>query len=182
MDSTLYDSTLSDLKDKIKSYPDFPKEGIIFRDIFSILRDPACLKSVIDLMVAKIEKLKWNDVDVIVGLESRGFILAPLLAVKLNAGFVPIRKKGRLPGVCKEIAYTLEYRSDVLEIQEDSISQGQRVLVIDDLIATGGSLGATCKLLKGLDAKVVGCLVLLELDQLEGSKNVDAPVESLITF
>ncbi len=156
-------------------------------------------------MVAKIEKLKWNDVDVIVGLESRGFILAPLLAVKLNAGFVPIRKKGRLPGVCKEIAYTLEYRSvsysnfsfifnvyntnlkqshiqDVLEIQEDSINQGQRVLVIDDLIATGGSLGATCKLLKGLDAKVVGCLVLLELDQLEGSKNVDAPVESLITF
>lgn len=162
------------------------------------------MKSVIDLMVAKIEKLKWNDVDVIVGLESRGFILAPLLAVKLNAGFVPIRKKGRLPGVCKEIAYTLEYRSvsfsifpfifnvcinlkqshvqDVLEIQEDSINQGQRVLVIDDLIATGGSLGATCKLLKGLDAKVVGCLVLLELDQLEGSKNVDAPVESLISF
>jgi adenine phosphoribosyltransferase len=155
-------------------------------------------------MVAKIEKLKWNDVDVIVGLESRGFILAPLLAVKLNAGFVPIRKKGRLPGVCKEIAYTLEYRSvsfsifpfifnvcinlkqshvqDILEIQEDSINQGQRVLVIDDLIATGGSLGATCKLLKGLDAKVVGCLVLLELDQLEGSKNVDAPVESLISF
>jgi adenine phosphoribosyltransferase len=139
-----------------------------------------------------------------VGLESRGFILAPLLAVKLNAGFVPIRKKGRLPGVCKEIAYTLEYRSvsfsifpfifyvcinlkqshvqDILEIQEDSINQGQRVLVIDDLIATGGSLGATCKLLKGLDAKVVGCLVLLELDQLEGSKNVDAPVESLISF
>lgn len=162
------------------------------------------MKSVVDLMVAKIEKLKWNDVDVIVGLESRGFILAPLLAVKLNAGFVPIRKKGRLPGVCKEIAYTLEYRSvsfsifpfifnvcinlkqshvqDVLEIQEDSINQGQRVLVIDDLIATGGSLGATCKLLKGLDAKVVGCLVLLELDQLEGSKNVDAPVESLISF
>jgi adenine phosphoribosyltransferase len=162
------------------------------------------LKSVVDLMVAKIEKLKWNDVDVIVGLESRGFILAPLLAVKLNAGFVPIRKKGRLPGVCKEIAYTLEYRSvsfsifpfifnvcinlkqshvqDILEIQEDSINQGQRVLVIDDLIATGGSLGATCKLLKGLDAKVVGCLVLLELDQLEGSKNVDAPVESLISF
>ncbi len=162
------------------------------------------MKSVVDLMVAKIEKLKWNDVDVIVGLESRGFILAPLLAVKLNAGFVPIRKKGRLPGVCKEIAYTLEYRSvsfsifpfifnvcinlkqshvqDILEIQEDSINQGQRVLVIDDLIATGGSLGATCKLLKGLDAKVVGCLVLLELDQLEGSKNVDAPVESLISF
>ena len=75
------------------------------------MRDPACLKNVIDLMVAKIEKLKWNDVDVIVGLESRGFILAPLLAVKLNAGFVPIRKKGRLPGICKEIAYTLEYRS-----------------------------------------------------------------------
>ena len=81
------------------------------RDIFSLLRDPECLKSVLDLMVAKIDQLKWSDVDVIVGLESRGFILAPLLAIKLNAGFVPVRKKGRLPGVCKEIAYTLEYRS-----------------------------------------------------------------------
>ncbi|KAK4020619.1 hypothetical protein OUZ56_002583 [Daphnia magna] len=182
MDSTLYESTLSDLKDKIKSYPDFPKEGIVFRDIFSVLRDPACLRNILDLMVAKIELLKWTDVDVVVGLESRGFILAPLLAVKLNAGFVPVRKKGRLPGVCKEIAYTLEYRSDVLEIQQDSIHQGQRVLIIDDLIATGGSLGATCKLLSGLNANVVGCLVLLELEQLHGSKNVEAPVESLITF
>ena len=81
------------------------------RDIFSILRDPACLRDVIDLMVAKLDQIKWTDVDVIVGLESRGFILAPLLAVKLNAGFVPVRKKGRLPGNCKEISYTLEYRS-----------------------------------------------------------------------
>lgn len=170
------------MKDKIKSYPDFPKEGIVFRDIFSVLRDPACLRNILDLMVAKIELLKWTDVDVVIGLESRGFILAPLLAVKLNAGFVPVRKKGRLPGVCKEIAYTLEYRSDVLEIQQDSVHQGQRVLIIDDLIATGGSLGATCKLLSGLNANVVGCLVLLELEQLHGSKNVEAPVESLITF
>ena len=81
------------------------------RDIFSVLRDPECLKNVLDLMVAKIEQQNWSNVDVIVGLESRGFILAPLLAVKLNAGFVPVRKKGRLPGNCKEIAYTLEYRS-----------------------------------------------------------------------
>lgn len=176
------------------------------RDIFSVLRDPECLKNVLDLMVAKIEQQNWSNVDVIVGLESRGFILAPLLAVKLNAGFVPVRKKGRLPGNCKEIAYTLEYRSvsfpnqkinisrlnvpfiifllnqDVLEIQEDSILSGQRVLIIDDLIATGGSLGATCKLIKGLNATIVGCLVLLELGQLEGAKNVDAPVTSLITF
>lgn len=175
---------------------------LVRRDIFSVLRDPECLKNVLDLMVAKINQLNWNNVDVIVGLESRGFILAPLLAVKLNAGFVPVRKKGRLPGNCKEIAYTLEYRSvsshkgktlhqtkikemifqDVLEIQEDSILPGQRVLVIDDLIATGGSLGATCKLIKGMEATIVGCLVFLELQQLEGAKNVGAPVESLITF
>ena len=154
-------------------------------------------------MEAKINLLKWSDVDVIVGLESRGFILAPLLAIKLNAGFVPVRKKGRLPGNCKEIAYTLEYRSvsssinlhpicfilmficgiqDVLEIQEESIQPGQRVLVIDDLIATGGSLGATCKLIKSMGATIVGCLALLELGELKGAKNVDAPVESLITF
>lgn len=153
-------------------------------------------------MLAKIKELKWDDVDVIVGLESRGFILAPLLALKLNAGFVPVRKKGRLPGSCKEIAYTLEYRTvckflcganyacvfnlyleqDILEIQEDSILPGQKVLVVDDLIATGGSLGATCKLLKSLNVNIVGCLALLELGQLEGFKNVEAPVKSLITF
>lgn len=105
------------------------------RDIFSVLRDPACLRNILDLMVAKIELLKWTDVDVVVGLESRGFILAPLLAVKLNAGFVPVRKKGRLPGVCKEIAYTLEYRS----VSPDSLFKFIASFLISVLIFNGFS-------------------------------------------
>jgi len=177
-----YESKMLELKNRIKSYPDFPKEGILFRDIFSILRDATSLKTCLELMLAKITQLKWNEVDIVVGLESRGFILAPLLAVHLNAGFVPIRKKGRLPGKCKEVSYALEYRSDVFEVQDDSIQAGQKVLVVDDLIATGGSLAATCKLLKGMDATITGCLAFLELVDLKGADSIDTPVQSIIQF
>ena len=173
-----------------------------FRDMFSLLRDPVYLKDVSDLMLKKVEDSGWRDIDVVVGLESRGFVLGPLVALKLGAGFVPIRKKGRLPGKCRQVSYSLEYgnvstlsssyiywynkinvsHQDVLEMQEESISPGQRVLVVDDLIATGGSLAATCKLLKDANACIVGCLVLLRLEELQGEKNVGVPLESLISF
>ena len=135
MEDLTYEAKISHLKDTIKSYPDFPKEGIIFRytaetllnyfwsfsvfidmyffhyrDMFSLLKDPTCLKYVMDCMMVKIKELKWDQVDIVVGLESRGFILAPLLALNLNAGFVPVRKQGRLPGKCKQVSYSLEYR------------------------------------------------------------------------
>jgi len=183
MEDLTYEAKISHLKDTIKSYPDFPKEGIIFRDMFSLLKDPTCLKYVMDCMMVKIKELKWDQVDIVVGLESRGFILAPLLALNLNAGFVPVRKQGRLPGKCKQVSYSLEYRdADVLEIQENSILPGQRILVVDDLIATGGSLKATCKLIQELKADIVGSLVLLELEGLDGASNVGSPVKSLIGF
>lgn len=183
MESVSYEAKISHLKEKIKSYPDFPKEGILFRDMFSLLKDPTCLTYVMECMMAKVKELKWDNVDVVVGLESRGFILGPYLALNLNAGFVPVRKQGRLPGKCKQVSYSLEYRdADVLEIQENSILPGQRVLVIDDLIATGGSLKATCQLIKELNAEVVGSVLLLELEELKGADKVGSPVESLIKF
>jgi len=183
MENLTYEAKISLLKDKIQSYPDFPKKGINFRDMFSILKDATCLKYVVECMMTKIEELKWDKIDIVVGLESRGFILAPLLALRLNAGFVPVRKQGRLPGKCRQISYSLEYRdADVLEIQENSILPGQRVLVVDDLIATGGSLRASCKLINELNAEIVGSLVLLELGGLKGADNVDSPVRSLICF
>jgi len=183
MEAPSYEAKISHLKDKIQSYPDFPKKGIVFRDMFSLLKDATCLKYVIECMAAKVEELKWDKVDVVVGLESRGFILGPLLALRLNAGFVPVRKQGRLPGKCRQISYSLEYRdADVLEIQENSILPGQRVLVVDDLIATGGSLKASCKLINELNAEIVGSLVLLELEGLKGADIVGSPVRSLISF
>uniref|UniRef100_A0A667XWD6 Adenine phosphoribosyltransferase n=1 Tax=Myripristis murdjan TaxID=586833 RepID=A0A667XWD6_9TELE len=151
----------------IRAFPDFPKKGILFRDICPILKDPAALTAVIDLFEEHVRK-NHQHVDLIVGLDARGFLFGPLLAQRLGTGFILIRKKGKLPGPTVSVAYDLEYGKAEAEIQEDSVTPGQKVVLIDDLLATGGTLFAACELMKRLQAEVLGCLVVIELKELSG--------------
>ncbi|XP_077455914.1 adenine phosphoribosyltransferase [Stigmatopora argus] len=151
----------------IRTFPDFPKQGILFRDICPLLKDPTALTSVIDLFEEHVINKNW-EVDVIVGLDARGFLFGPLLAQRLGVGFVMIRKKGKLPGATVSVAYDLEYGKAEAEIQEDAVTPGQKVVLIDDLLATGGTLFAACELMKKLHAEIQGCLVIIELVELKG--------------
>ncbi|XP_075215683.1 adenine phosphoribosyltransferase [Lycorma delicatula] len=168
------------VREAIGVFPHFPKPGIIFRDVFSVLRDPKTSSHLFELLNDEASKL--GKIDFVVGLESRGFLFGLILARDLGVGFVPIRKKGKLPGNLKQVSFNLEYGNDVFEIQEDSISTGQRVLVVDDLLATGGTLSASCKLLSELGAEIVQCLVVIELNDLKGRSKVPVPVKSLVQF
>lgn len=168
------------IEDYVRSIPDFPKEGIIFRDVTSILQDADGLKLAIDLMQ---EKLKDIDVDVIVGTESRGFIFGVPIAYNLHKPFVPVRKKGKLP--CETIgqSYDLEYGSATVEMHKDSIRPGQKVVIIDDLIATGGTVEACAKMIEALGGEVVKIVFLMELEGLKGRKKLaDYDVESVICY
>ncbi|MDT0646761.1 adenine phosphoribosyltransferase [Zunongwangia sp. F260] len=159
---------------------DFPKEGISYKDITPMLQDPKAMDHAVNLFV---ERLKSQDIDIVVGIESRGFFFAALLAQKLNAGFVPVRKKGKLPAETLEENYDLEYGIDVLEIHKDAISKGQNVLVHDDVLATGGTARAACNLVERLGGKVVQCNFLIELSFLNGRNKIAGfPVESLIQY
>ena len=140
------------IKDKIRTIPDFPKQGILFRDITTLFKDKEGIKKVAEIFY---DRYKDKKIDVIVGIESRGFIIGGILAEKLNVGFVPIRKKGKLPAEVETQAYSLEYGSDTIEIHKDAIQKGQRVLLIDDLIATGGTALASCKLIEKLGGEVI---------------------------
>ncbi|XP_030011916.1 adenine phosphoribosyltransferase [Sphaeramia orbicularis] len=151
----------------IRAFPDFPKKGILFRDICPILKDPAALKAVIDLFEEHVRK-NYCHVDLIVGLDARGFLFGPLLAQRLGVGFVLVRKKGKLPGATVSVAYDLEYGKAEAEIQEDAVIPGQKVLLIDDLLATGGTLFAAYELMKKQQAEVLGSLVVVELKELNG--------------
>jgi adenine phosphoribosyltransferase len=153
------------LKDRIRTVPDFPIAGIRFRDITPLLADPAALKEAIDQMAEP-----WRDarVDVIAAMEARGFIFGAGMAYLLGAGFVPVRKAGKLPWKTHSVEYALEYRSDVLHVHQDAIRKGQRVLVVDDLIATGGTAKAVCDLVQRMGGVVVGCEFLVELPDLHG--------------
>lgn len=151
----------------IRPFPDFPKKGILFRDICPILKDPAALTAVIDLFEEHVKK-NHQHVDLIVGLDARGFLFGPLLAQRLGIGFILIRKKGKLPGPVVSVSYDLEYGKAEAEIQQDAVAAGQKVLLIDDLLATGGTLFAACELMKKLQAEVLGCLVVVELSDLHG--------------
>ncbi|XP_038593167.1 adenine phosphoribosyltransferase [Micropterus salmoides] len=151
----------------IRAFPDFPKKGIVFRDICPILKDPAALTAVIDLFEEHVTK-NHPQVDLIVGLDARGFLFGPLLAQRLGVGFVLVRKKGKLPGTTVSVAYDLEYGKAEAEIQEDSVAPGQKVLLIDDLLATGGTLYAACELIKKQQAEILGCMVIIELKELNG--------------
>ena len=169
-----------DLKSKIRVIEDFPKEGISFKDITTLLQDGEALKYSIDKMA---ESLKEKNVDIVVGPEARGFIFGVPVAYALGAGFVPVRKPGKLPAETIETSYSLEYGSDTLAIHKDSIKPGQRVAIVDDLLATGGTLSSVVKLVEELGGEVVSINFAIELTGLEGrEKFKNYNVESLIEY
>jgi adenine phosphoribosyltransferase len=153
------------LKKLIREVPDFPKKGILFYDITTLLKDKAGYATLIDVLA---ERYIGKDVDLILGMEARGFIFGPALAYRLNAGFVPVRKPGKLPAATTRVEYDLEYGSNILEVHEDAIEKGQRVLIVDDLLATGGTAEATAKLATKLGADIAGLAFVVELDFLKG--------------
>jgi adenine phosphoribosyltransferase len=153
------------LKNLIREIPDFPKKGILFYDITTLLKDKAGYAALIDQLA---EHYIGKQVDLILGMEARGFIFGPALAYRLNAGFVPVRKPGKLPAATARVEYDLEYGSNVLEVHKDAIDKGQRVLIVDDLLATGGTAQATAKLATSLGAQIAGLGFVVELDFLKG--------------
>lgn len=171
---------MKQIEDYVRSIPDFPEEGIIFRDITTVLQDADGLRLAIDLMQ---EKLKDTEFDVVVGPESRGFIFGVPIAYNMKKGFVPVRKKGKLPCETVEMSYDLEYGSAVIEMHKDSIQRGQKVVIIDDLIATGGTIEAIVKLVESLGGEVVKIVFLMELAGLEGRKRLgDKQVEAVLCY
>ena len=171
---------VDDLRAKIRDIKDFPTEGILFKDITTLLKDGPAFKAVVDLIAERYGKER---IDVVVGIESRGFIFAGALAHQLGAGFVPVRKLGKLPGKTIEVEYELEYGRDALAVHEDGVQPGQRVLAVDDLLATGGTMAATLRLIEQLGGKVVGVAFMIELAFLHGrDKLTNYPVHSLIVY
>ncbi len=168
------------LRELIRDIPDFPKPGVVFKDITPLLRDPAGLSLAIEYLTQPFLK---DRVDVVTGAESRGFIFASAVARNLSAGFVPIRKPGRLPHRVASREYELEYGTDELEIHADSIAQGDRVLLVDDLLATGGTMGACVGLVRELGGVVLGAAFLIELDDLGGRRKLgDLPIHSILHY
>lgn len=164
----------------IRDVPDFPKKGIMFRDITTVLKDPAGLRAVLDGMAAFLE---GREVSKVVGIESRGFILGAALADRIGAGFVPVRKRGKLPATTVRVSYDLEYGSDHLELHADAVEPGEKVVIVDDLLATGGTAEATVKLLRTLKADVQGLVLLVELDFLGGRRRLEGvDVWSLVHY
>lgn len=168
------------IKSMIREIPNFPKEGILFRDITTALKDADTLKLTVDEIY---EAFKDEKIDYIAGIESRGFIYGMPLAYKLGCGFIPVRKPNKLPRETVEVSYDLEYGSNTLCIHKDSVKPGQKVVIIDDLLATGGTVEATVKLVEKLGGKVVGCAFLIELVELHGrDKLAGIPVKTLLAF
>ena len=171
---------LAELRAKIRDIKDFPTEGILFKDITTLLKDPAAFRDVVDMLAGRYQDER---VDVVVGIESRGFIFGGALAHQLRAGFVPVRKLGKLPAKTIEVEYELEYGRDALAIHEDAIQARQRVLVVDDLLATGGTMAATLRLVEQLGGLVVGVVFMIELAFLRGREKLkNYPVHSLIVY
>jgi adenine phosphoribosyltransferase len=168
------------LKALIRTIPDFPKPGILFYDITTLLKDPKGFAALIDALAQYyIDK----DIDLVLGIEARGFIFGPALAYRLNAGFVPVRKPRKLPGPTARVTYDLEYGSDTLEIHVDAIEPGQRVVLVDDLLATGGTMEATIKLVQQLGGEIAGLGFAIELDFLKGRERLqDYDVFSLLHY
>ena len=170
------------LKALIRNIPDFPKSGILFRDITTLLSNGQGLRYTIDTLTQKCQEAALLP-DYIVGMESRGFIFAPPLAYQLNAGFVPVRKPGKLPAAVHSIEYELEYGTDSLEVHQDAIQTGTKVLIVDDLIATGGTAKATAELLQKIGAEVLGFAFIIELTDLGGRQQLpEVPIITLIEY
>ena len=171
-----------DLKSLIRDIPNFPKPGILFRDITTLLRNPEGLRYTIDTLAEKCREAGLS-ADYVVGMESRGFIFGPPLAYELGAGFIPVRKPGKLPAAVHHVEYELEYGMDRLEVHQDALDSGSRVLIVDDLIATGGTAGATAKLLQQMGCELVGFAFIIELRDLGGRQKLpDAPVVTLVEY
>lgn len=171
---------MNDLKALIREVPDFPKPGINFYDITTLLKEPEGLRRTVDALAAQFSGEK---VDAVIGIEARGFIFAPALAYHMKAGFVPVRKPRKLPAECASISYDLEYGQDALEIHRDAVSSGQRVIIADDLLATGGTARAVVDLVEGLGGEVAGLVFVVELEFLPGRERLAGyDVRSLIKY
>ena len=171
---------MNDLKAMIREVPDFPKPGINFYDITTLLKQAEGLRKTVDALAAE---YKGEKVDTVIGVEARGFIFAPALAYHLGAGFVPVRKPKKLPSECVSISYDLEYGQDTLEIHRDAVGNGHRVIIADDLLATGGTAKAVCDLVEGLGGIVVGLVFVVELEFLPGRAKLEGyDVRSLIKY
>jgi adenine phosphoribosyltransferase len=170
----------ADLKQLIRDVPDFPKPGIVFKDITPLLAHPAGLALAVELMA---QPFRNERVDLVASAESRGFIFGTAVAKALSSGFVPIRKPGKLPAATHSFEYELEYGSDCLQIHADAIKPGQRVLIVDDVLATGGTLAACCELVAQLDANIMGIALLIELEALAGIEKLGGrPIHSVIKY
>jgi adenine phosphoribosyltransferase len=171
---------MNQLKTLIREVPDFPKPGINFFDITTLLKDPVGLKLVIDGLL---KPYKGESIDMVVGIEARGFIFAPAIAYALNAGFAPIRKPKKLPAATERISYGLEYGTDTIEIHSDAIAPGQRVLIVDDVLATGGTAAAAAELVEMLGGQLVGLGFVIELDFLSGREKLSGrKIDSLVHY
>lgn len=173
-------SSIEELRAKIREIPDFPKPGILFYDITTLLKDSEAFEAVIDRMA---DAVKDDRIDVVVGMESRGFIFAAPLAYKLGAGFVPVRKLGKLPAETIEVEYSLEYGTATLEVHRDAIAPGQRVLIVDDLLATGGTVMGTIELVRRLGGEIAGLSFMVELTALKGREKLgDYTINTLLAY
>lgn len=171
---------MENLKKLIREVPDFPKPGINFYDITTLLKDPNGLKETIDALA---EQFKGEQIDTVIGVESRGFIFAAPLAYHLGAGFVPVRKPKKLPAEKVSVSYDLEYGQDTLEVHKDAVGEGHKVLIVDDLLATGGTAKAVVDLVEGLGGEIVGLLFVVELDFLNGREKFNSyEVRALINY
>lgn len=171
-----------DLKSLIRDIPDFPKPGILFRDITTLLRNPDGLRHTVDILTQQCKET-FNQIDYVVGMESRGFIFGTPLAYQLGAGFIPVRKPGKLPAAVCRVEYELEYGVDRLEMHEDALGSGSRVLIVDDLIATGGTAVATAQLVQQTGSQLVGFAFIIELQGLGGREKLpEVPIVTLIEY
>lgn len=168
-----------DLKPHIRTVPDFPKPGILFYDISTLLAHPAAWRACVDQLAAAVRP---HAPDMLIGIESRGFLVTAPLALELGCGFAMVRKAGKLPGATQPHTYDLEYGSDTIEVQDDIIPPGSRVVVMDDLLATGGTLAAAIALSREIGAEVVAAACIIELNFLEGRKRIDVPFSSILSY
>lgn len=173
--------TVEQLKTFIRDVPDFPKPGILFKDITPLLRSPEALQQSCALLA---DFFRDQDVTAVAGIESRGFIFGSVVAQNLGVGFIPIRKPGKLPWTTRRHEYVLEYGTDALEIHDDAVQAGDRVVIIDDVLATGGTIAAAAELVRGLEATVVGLATVIELGFLDGRRKIasDVPFHSLLRY
>ena len=169
-----------DLKSYIREYPDFPEPGIMFKDISPILRSPDVMRYITDKLY---DHFKDKKIDIIAGAESRGLIFASALATRFDKGFVMVRKQGKLPGITNKVAYDIEYGKDIMEIQQDAVSPGQNVWIVDDLLATGGTAKAAAELIEALQGNVVGFSFVIELNFLKGREKIEKyDIQTLVSY